>query len=424
MKKIITTILIMCLLCSSVFAAPIEKKDRIFLYSAYISDVGKDSRNLKNNDLDNGKFQIKSKNIIFEIQNDGSITLDGQLNNLDLNLTAFPKGIVNENVYVLSGEDKASNFEILYVSYEKNIQNSLMYFRDVYEKNQYNDIIKIYTRPYGSQDIAIIEVFNTNLDLFEKVQMNRTVGSEDVSIEQFWYGKIFEPKVNEEVNIGLRNSTDYNYGTYTYEYNHMGADIKQVFKISRYVENPSTVDSNDAFTTSLKVVDEYTECLWYPNENSDNTHMMIDEVRIDIAIDEGDACSEYYIDGTVKRGGSLDVDFGWNTSIPLGSVASIDFNYNKTINNLDLNNTHEILNNGSDGYYRELGTRLEDGNKLDAEGHYFTTKWLLTNYDHQTKSGQKFKVKFRYHMVNLLDYTHWINGDKSYTETKSYTSRP
>lgn len=421
MKKIVSLIVILCMLCTSVYASPLSLSKQGDIHIAYINNVGSDSNRLNNNIIDKGSNEITSKDANITINKDNSFTVQGSINGKDFQVMASPKGSVNSNVYILNGEDIKGNNDILYVSYERNIQDSLMYFRDIYEKMSYNNMVKLYMQPKGSDDIVIIEIFDPNLSLFNMRSLNKS--SEDLSLDQFWYGKVFEPVEKEEMYT-LRNSTDYNYGSYIYEYNHLGADIKQVFKIMRYVESPSQVTANSAFTTILEVVDEYTECLWFPNENSNNTHMMINEAGIDIAVDDGDACSEYYIDGLVKSGGSFDVDFQWNTGVSLGSVASINLNYNRVIHNLDLNSTHEILANGSDGYYRELGTKLEDGNKLDSEGHSFKTKWLLTNYDHQTKYGQQFKVKFRYHMVNLLDYTHWINGDKTYTETKTYTSRP
>ena len=381
--------------------------------------MGRDSANLNTNTLDDGYNAIDMKPMKFNVTQKGDLILKGNIDGLQFDIHAKPKDISkNGNVHVYDGIDKVGNFKIFYVSHEKEIDKSALYFDNF--KNKYKEVIKLYMKPIGSNDFAVIEIFEPEVE-FPKTRSNDSINGEN-DINMFWYAKAFDPiEAYEEFGSVKGHNIDQNKADYKYYFNHLGLNFIQHFIIERSIEYPNSFNNDGTFTTRIKVLDEYTECTNASNQDSDDTYIRIDAARIDIAIDKGDACSGYEIDGIVHKNSSVDISFGFNKGITLLGVASVDLSYTDYDNDNDLNTTVTHLPNAPDNYYREVGVNLDDNRRLEDEGHFLSVKWDVTNYDNNYRA-REFDVKFTYEMANLLDYTHWINGTKTLTDSASYQS--
>ena len=408
------------LLIGATNASPLAEADHILIQAAYIPNVGSISANLKNNILDNERYKIEINNFAFKQLPNRSFFFSGEIKGENFNITSIPYTTpANHNVQVFSAKDSLGNYDIIYSALEREISKSARYFTDI-NLSPYEYMLKLYLRPTQSTDFIVIEIFSDNV-LWNSYFSTPISGAANApsKIALFWYAKVFDPSISYKEAPPTRSySTDYNTGTYTYQYNHLGLIYTQAFTIYRYISTPSSIYGSGDFDTKLEVASESTTCPDAPNENINETNIYIDNVRIDIAVDEGDACAGYEIDGDVATSGYIDVDFQWN-GLSLFDIATITASYERSTT-VDINAANDHLTNGPQEYHREVGMDLQDGVKLEDFGHYFSLRWTIRDYS-GAKANQAFNVKFTYTMHNLLNYSHaTTNGTKYYTDTKYY----
>lgn len=425
MKRIVSLILAVGVLFNIYTFESLAKEEdnTVEVQCAYIHDVGTNSSKLQTNVVDEGVYKQEIQDFSLNFANDGLVNVSGGIDNqyFDFQLVAYDSP-VNKNVQIFSGTDQEKKFELLYASIEKEIENSAIYFVDMKTNDKkYSNVFKLYLRPSGSEDFIAVEIFfkkNVGKQYFKEFDPNTV--SDEIKKEQFWYAKVFTPETSMTSDLGIRTiSSDSNTITYVSRFDHLGLQFNQHFQIQRYISYPNSFRNEGTFTTSLGVTDEYTECTTNPNENSDDSYIQINAARMDIAVDEGDAVSKYEIDGSVHYPARADVTFGWNTGVSLWGAASIDLSYSQDDDNHDLNESVQILTNGSNGYHRQLGVELDSRALLDQVGHNFTTEWTVANYS-GSKTHQGFKVQFSYHMLNTMEYTDWITDNWTFSETKYY----
>lgn len=392
--------------------------------AAYIPKVGFESSNLKTNELDAGMNEIEIADFTHNYANN-EFVFTGTINNNSFNVSAEPySSPANENVQVYNGTDNLGNYDVLYVALEQNISGSVMYFADSREQHDY--IIKLYMRTAGSDDIIIVETFsNSSAYVRPMTYATMTAGDAENSegvINQFWYAKVFKPvEVYQAGNEPRYMQNRENAGDYTYSYNHLGATYNQVFRLWRHINWPNSIDNQEAFTTTLRVAEEYTNVSGYPNENSNQTNMRVDSVQIDVAVDEGDAIETMQFAGKTHKAGTPKIQLKLNTGLNLYGRLSIATSYEKANSDYKLNATTEKYNNTTYAALRQAKSELEAGYRLEDTGHYYATTWNIQNVS-GAKTGQVFQVKFTYTMRNLMDYAHWVNGTKTFTDSVTYNT--
>lgn len=425
MKKIMLVFLVLVMMTGTFSFAFASDNEYNIIKSSIIYNLDNDSKNLKNDILDNNKniteVTIEDINLTnTELQVNGFSKSVGK--NFEINGKA--KSIENNyNVIPFEATDDSGNFEVVYISAEKDIANSSLYHKGFYKNNRHLDrVLKIYLKEKNTDNLLITEVFNPNSKWLNKVFNNRETLEVNNQL-QFWYVKLFNPEKSvqeSDQDLFANNDTDSNKTTHRYKYNHLGGEIYHNIEVSRLIQWPSELNGQADFYTELRVLDEETYSYDFPNDNNDESCFELDDVRIDIAVDEGDALKEFELDGLVHNNFDVDVDFGFNTSVSLWGPVSIDLSYSETDKSYDLNDKVTHLPNGIDGYYRQQGVILESGKKLTNPGHYFSCRWNINNYTDEIRDNQEFKVKFSYYLYNELDYTD--SDDKTLTETKYYTS--
>ncbi|KAB3524797.1 hypothetical protein [Alkaliphilus serpentinus] len=394
---------------------------------AYIKDVGNKSDNLKTSIIDDNQFTIFNNDLKATITND-EISIIGTINKIPIRILAQPKSnATNLNVHLYNSKDLEENINIVYCSYEREVDKSSLYFRDYYNNNRkdIHSILKIYAIPKDSKDFVIIEIFNPKLDQnrFFTTSLTNGINKEsDEYLDQFWYAKVFEP-VEQFIELENRNSlmsinTQDNLGRYTFTFNHLGGTINQVFEVCRFISWPDSFSNHGSFVTRFGVTDEYTQSDDWPNDEGDWSYMRASNVKIDIAADSNNYCDRHETDGSVHKSSGVNVSYGFNL-LNIGSIASITASYSN-------GGTHDINDNVSHNapvggkYPKQLRVALGSSYRLEDVGHYFSCDWRIANESAQPATNKELKIKFTYTMTNLLDYTHWINGVKTYTKTVRY----
>lgn len=429
MKRVVAIIVTLCVFMSLSVVAIANGPETV--KAARIENVGTTSSNLKTNVLDNGQNEVSVEGFSYELTTEGTLQFTGIVNECPFNVVASPyEKPANENVHIFDGTDIYENYQVLYVAVEKEIYDSLKYFNDM-DDSAYTYLIKLYMRTIGTTDIVVVEVF-TNSDSFYNLMNPVTPAGysltetdsepDEGNINQFWYTTIFQPIETYDPGISpLSVDTAANAGTYTYSYDHMGAQVNHELVLWRYVSWPNYIYNNGDFRTSFEIASARTWVPGYPNESADRTCIYIEDVKIDIAVDEGDAISAFMLDGDVTKSGGVSVNLSYN-EVSLWGPLSLAVTYKSNDNEYDLNTPYETVNNDevNDDFKRQWCAELESGCLLKHPDQYFTVDWEITNYS-GAKTNQAFKVRFTYEMINSLDYAHtFTNGVKYYTTTVRY----
>jgi len=425
MKKVIKVLVVMCLIASMFPMTFAGKQQSDLVKSVLIKDLTRDSQSLKNEGIDGQKNVEKKVKVVTQMDGD-KINITGYVPSLkkEFNITGEPRSIAgNGTVIPFEAHESTGNFEVVYIAYEKNAQDSALYHNVSKNKIKAETVLKAYIKDLSNNHMLMVEVFNPSV-LDESNLFSRLDTFEENTNLQFWYAKMFKGILEDVQEPMLRsfNATDANSGTYRYTFNHLGGNFYHNMTLSRYIQNPTVMTSQADFYTRLEVVKEWTYSYDFPNEDNNESCFQLDDVRIDITIDEGDALSAFEIDGEVHNSWDVDVSLGVDTSVGLWGPLSIDLEYTKSDNSYDLNSAVTHLANGVNGhYYREQGMILESGKKLNDAGHYFSVKWSVSKFASTPMYGQDFKVKFGYFLWNDMDYTK--SSYRTFTETKKYDSK-
>lgn len=266
------------------------------------------------------------------------LLLAGEVKERVFNITGIPKLLnYNGNVIYFECRDTLDNYTVLNVSLEKNIEESAFYHKGFAANKNFGNILKIYLQPKGSNDVVILEYFNS--PLIEAFQLSDSITGEydenaDLKLK-YWYGRILQP-VERTPDISPQ-AVDNNIGTYRYEYNHLGSIYTHCLEISRRITTGNVTSGGSYFITNLYINNNYvlTEL---GNEASDLTSFYeIDDVAVEMAVDAGDGVDAVAIDGDVYTSSSIDVTVSFN-EFSIGSVGSVGVTYTSGERNFDLNN--------------------------------------------------------------------------------------
>nr|WP_312580180.1 hypothetical protein [Sedimentibacter sp.] len=404
MKKIVSLMLILTMLfTNNVFAEP---KTISNIKVAYIEDVRKGGSNLNTDIIDNYENEVSSFDIKTVTFDNNELLLQGSVMGKAFNLFGVPKlKNYNGNVIYFESNDLLDNYTVLNISLEKGIEESAFYHKGFAKNKIYDNVLKVYLQPLNTNDIVVIEYFNSPVSSIFSI--SDAIASEydensDLKLK-YWYGRIFEPVVSTVISP---NGLDNNIGTYTYEFNHLGATYYHHLVIQRIIEWPTNVtDSGSNFNTQLFVDRNYVTSE-YGNEMSDmSSYYEIDEVAMEIAVDSGDGIHSVDTDGEVYNSSSTRLTFSFN-ELPIGSIGSIGVNYTSGEAHFDINSTMHTYQNGPDEFIKEARIEMPSASKLKVDGNYFSADWVVKNFNGLNNGTQTFKVKFYYYITNL-----WVSAE-------------
>lgn len=420
MKRIVSLMLILTMIfTNNVFAAQITTSD---IKVAYIENVGKGGNNLNTDIIDNFTNDTDNFNISDVSFVNSELLLHGNVKGKEFNLIGVPKlKNYNDNVIYFESVDTLYNYTVLNISLEKEIKESAFYHKGFAKNKIYDNILKVYLQPVNTKDIVVIEYFNcpiSNIFSISDFIASEYDKNNDLKLK-YWYGRIFEPVVNEVISPqGLDNNSV----TYSYKFNHLGTIYYHNLEIQRIIEWPTYVtDSGSNFNTQLYVDRNYVTSE-YGNEESDLTsYYEIDDVAIEIAVDAGDGIHSVDTDGEVYKSSTAELTFSFN-ELPIGNIGNVGVNYTSGEDYFDINSTKHTYQNGPSDFIKEARIEMPSSTKLKVDGNYFSADWVVKNFNGLDNGSQTFKVKFYYYITNLWDYMDSNDGAKTFTESKTYKS--
>lgn len=331
--------------------------------------------------------------------------------------------------------DKAGNYEVIYFGISTKPEEVLVV--DDSRRNEFIEkefLASLYLRNNHNNQVYFIEMnpaefINRNIVL----KITPLLKTSD-RINEFWYIKLLKPisfrefelqPADDESGI-IRPAYDpsdpyhtYRDITYEYNYNVMGALVTEKMTLRHYIDGPSAIYSQGAFTAKLMVVHESTFCYDIPMLNSNDSYMSIGvygDTTIEAYTAPGDYFQQVIWDGEYYRPGSIGIEVSWSLSIP---NTGLSFGFNKTDSTIYTNHTFKSFTSSDGKYVRQAEVRwTKNKHRLVDLNHNFDHSFTVNNL---TNPGIKtFNVKFSYDLSNGLDYGY--GGPKTVTLSRMYES--
>ena len=199
MKKFFSFIFLLIMI-SSVFSTYAFANDKEYrnraVKMAYIEEINEDGTNIGTDTVSCNNILVQSKyDINFSIVND-NLSINGQINNIPFFVSGEPITCnENQNIVLYDGNDNYKNYKIAFMSLERNLNETPMFFSDFYKKNSnYNNIIKLYLQPVGKSSLALIEIF-LNEDLVPRILKSKNIKYDSKKSNEllYWFVKYYKP---------------------------------------------------------------------------------------------------------------------------------------------------------------------------------------------------------------------------------------
>ncbi|SDX54610.1 hypothetical protein [Paenibacillus sp. CF384] len=350
-----------------------------------------------------------------------TIELKGYLSNtnkpIDIYATLKKPDYTNEMV-VGDAEDKAGNYEVVFLGIDKKPQSSLTFNHSF---NASDEVLKVYLMEKDTRNFTIIEttdfkdIINENT-VFQNVNSLPEADHEDV----FWYSKILAP---EMVNSIQPRSivTGHSDKTYTVSYAAAGQTIYEEMVIRSYVEGPQSIINSGTFNTKLYVLSERTYCPTLPSMNSNNSDWELGYYAptvFETHTDPGDAVRTIQWDSSTQTSTSGKFKLDWSWSLP-GTPVSFGFTPGGTTSS-DATSLRNF-DNTSTSVCKNILSTLKQGNYFSNVGHTFDQVITVGHFT-GAAATKLLSLKWTYNMSNGHDYT--AGGNNSHNMSFSYVSNP
>ncbi|MBE6993514.1 MAG: hypothetical protein E7423_02555 [Ruminococcaceae bacterium] len=136
----------------------------------------------------------------------------------------------NGNLLLFDGSDKSSRYNVVYLSIERALDETGLFFRDYQRSNpDFKSMMKVILNPVDTKTLIIIEAFSTD-DLVFTYKSNNAVtyDSDKANTLQSWFAHFYSPvaSINEEVPTPKMVS-DYSVLVHDRTYNYYGSTIRE-----------------------------------------------------------------------------------------------------------------------------------------------------------------------------------------------------
>lgn len=402
--------------------------DDIVTKMAYVNKVNTTGTNVATDatTLSSSSTQGNAK---LSIHSDG-LVISGLINDTSFNVVGTYSAMnENGNAITFSGNDTSGNFEVAFLSIERDIINSSMYFKSFSNSNaKYQSIVKLYMFPAGfsdteiskasqfkpAKDMAIVELFSTS-DYISKGYSAKKVVSSDAqkyADDLTWIAKYFDPVMRSNEVITPKGATNYRLKDHSETYNIFGGWVTFVMKLKCYyditdVRKGSTADSYVQF-----IVDASRTDAQYANDRS--TTQSVISIR-----------SGNIVFGTIKNTGLTKQTPGYSLrkttnpfnvsgnvmlrfSVGVGALSaygSVSFNpftsYTSTASSSSTLFTNDPNNNR---YHKNTETsEIPSGHSLLRVGDYYGIAVTIKDYGYELVTGTA-SIKYTWFVHNLHDY--------------------
>lgn len=335
------------------------------------------------------------------------IFFETEINGEEINISATPLSKSdNEKIIYFDGNIESDSYEIVTISYEENIEDSVVFFNNYMQQNNLEDggLLKIYLKDNNSNDYLVLESFNYempyDLENLSDLKIDGMPGS--------WVAREFLPISSEVVNDPLARGRDIE--TVIESFN-MG-DQRQM----HYLKLEFNVDSEDipighkaSFTYGMTVIDNYFEVAGKPNvDTEDKSAIFVDEVTVRANSIPGSAYYSLELDGEVTKNDSIVADASADLNIFESKLLSLiglslDYEYGGQI---DFNENNELFNNSpsANRFTRAIEVTLDNQYDLYYIDNNFLIGVEVQDYNEEYSSGEEINVEWEYTTENYYTF--------------------
>ena len=426
-KRIFSTCLILVLILSSI--APAAALSEMAINSgqvkvAYINNIANDGTNIKTDEI-NPQAILENQDFEIAFSATGR-TLEFEGNVFDIEFSVSGElSTTNENGNLLlyEGTDAIENCDIAYMSIERELEETALFFRDFYENNNsYTNVIKLYMQPQNTNALIMIEVFVeydfvSNLKSVLQINYNSVKANE----LQCWFVKYYNPIQKASNNLAKASSDTsraLGYDTLdmseTYDYN--GDEIVIRFVARLYYTTSNMVrgghgEANPYFS----IIESKIESDYAANQSSTQDYLRLTDLNIKFKTFPYVVCisQEPYRSKIDKSTGfnflNFDVSFGFSLAA-ISASATFDFNQEAEMRS----SLVALPYTGTNGVKSTECGELPSNYHLNRKDGYYGMKVDYQDALNQSRTGTAV-IQFDYYVDNLYRYTDSYSG----TLTKS-----
>ncbi len=425
MKRLLSLLLCSCivLLTSSVAMGDVLTEDTVqtvLAKNAYVSNVNEYGTNLNTDIVDNNQNTLADTNLqVVYSSEDNSLSIMGTVNGENIELQGFPEGrSENSNVIYFNGINSNEALSIVNFSYEKNIEQSNMYFKNYMETNisDSESILKIYLKynNRNSNDYILLEAFNCMLpyddEFINSLPQNSLLGA--------WVATQFKP-IKSESSSSTRATTTYFNKTISETFYDMGLTQTHTIKLKfscDYANIPIGQEATEIYR--IAVIGKTTTVPDATNYNSSTQSWLhVNAIKLRQTSVPYTAFRGVSIDGSVQNnglGGSLSARIGVSYGL-LGLSYSIPITFTDEVD-VDIDETYTGYDNSASNYARSIETEIDSDFKLTQIDHYFEVISILRDYGNASRSASTLKAKWDIEIINAGLFT---TSDYSYSQNVS-----
>lgn len=381
--------------------------------TAYLSDIDEFGSNWGNDTVSNNQ-NVVNDTLIEQVYDGSVLNLKLQIANDSLVISGTPVGTSeNKNVIYFDAYTNSSKYELVTFSYEKNIENSNVYFDGyMHQNNKENGcLLKVYLRDNSvdTRNYILYEVFDYNSPIDSAFLNTLPEATEFGS----WVTKEFQPSDSDEIEIPISPRASTNSFTSTISKTYTEGIIQQVHTISltficSYTNVLVGQDAIEGYT--VKVTGKTVTAQDAPNYNSSTSSALhVDNAALRQSSIPNTAWYSTDIDGLATRSGLPIGTLSASLGISIG-VLNIDVSIPSAFSNygtVDINEGYKTYNNYSGHYIRSIKTQFSDNYKLTQIGHYFTVSSILRDFGNVRKSASTLRATWDIRIINASTYETW-----------------
>lgn len=414
---LLTTVLL--LLCSNSNYAFAEEANYFFTAkTAHIKDVDKYGSNLLNDIADNNSNTANDTQFRI-VQNSNSIHINGMVGNDDIEIYGEACATTeNEKVIYFSSNCSSNNYEVVNLTYEMNISDSVVYFKGYRSNNQdVKTVLKIYLKSnekLSSNDYYIFEVFNFQLDNAQSI-INSIRGND----EPIRWNTCFLPISIKEEETYAPNAAYTTEKTISETWNNMGQSEIHTITFSMnydYTDVPRSGNASQKYT--LKIVGKTARVVGASNYiSSDKSNLHIRGLTLRSATIPNTAFYSTKIDGLVKKigtiGGALSASIGFSKG-PLSISLEIPsfFSYGGSV---DINETYTSYENNVNGeYVKAVEVAMDSNYMLKDINDKFMVENTIRDYGNISTNYGNLSTRW---YIDIISYNNL--GESSYSYPQS-----
>lgn len=374
---------------------------------AYVKNINVDGSNI-GNDITNSKSILNETyyDINFELS-DQQLSVFGTVNELPISVTAKPTTTnENRNIILYETNSVSESYKILYVSIERELDETALYFRDFHNNNlNYLNVIKLYLQSNKLNDIICIEIFITSDFVNNYLQNNfLEYDSYKANFLQSWFATIYNPvSDNSLISPTAANGTDTIDLSKTYNLN--GSTVTYVLKIDLYYNVPDVIkNGNGTASFCFEVIESKVTSNLPANNSSTQNVLRLEDLNITVKtypyiICTSSTSTRKNIQKNASITSNFSVSFGYSNAL---ISASGNFSYNKSGTTTRNSETKIYTNTATTGNRQiETGKLPSNYYLVKEEGQYGYN--LVLQDMGGTSTSQNIKVTYDFYVNNLCN---------------------